>query len=133
MDQCEKMLITFWLQTAAWFKPRLILGGDTRSKYLARNWENSRSNTEGYFDPVCHLRVNSQFVRLQKLERIVQIVSDKRDSAALSSLVACRKDVEYTYALYEKEHAFIEVACPASFSNNDYFQADFHNAVTTQC
>ena len=74
-------------------------------------------------------KVNSQYVRLQKLERIAKYVSEKKGTSQLNNLVTWRKDVEDTYALYEREHALIEETCPASFFTNPYFEADFHNSL----
>ena len=65
---------------------------------------------------------------MQKLERISNYISAKRNSAQLNIIVTWRKDVEDTYALYLKEHALIEDGCPASFATNPYFDADIHNA-----
>ena len=45
-------------------------------------------------------KLNSQYVRLQKLERISNYISAKRNSAQLNIIVTWRKDVEDTYALY---------------------------------
>ena len=50
----------------------------------------------------------------------------------MNNLVAWRKDVEDTYALYEKEHALFEEACPVSFVTNPYFDADFHTTFHEQ-
>ena len=73
-------------------------------------------------------KLNSQYVRLQKLVRISNYISAKRNSAQLNIIVTWRKDVEDTYALYLKEHTLIEDGCTASFVTNPYFDADFHNA-----
>ena len=40
--------------------------------------------------------------------------------------------MEDTYATYGREHSIIEDACPASFVDNDYFKADFHNTFHEQ-
>ena len=53
-------------------------------------------------------------------------MSEKKDTVHMNNSVAWRKDVEETYALYKKEHALIEEACPASFVTNPYLNADFH-------
>ena len=77
-------------------------------------------------------KVNSQYVRLKKMERIAKYVSKKKDTVHMNNLVAWSKDVEETYALYEKEHALTEEACPASFVTNPYFDADFHTSFYEQ-
>ena len=77
-------------------------------------------------------KLNNQYVRLQKLERISNYISAKRNSAQINIIVTWRKDVEDTYALYLKEHALIEDGCPALFVTNPYFDADFHNAFHEQ-
>ena len=77
-------------------------------------------------------KVNSQYVRLKKIEGIVKYVSEKKDTVHMNNLVAWRKDYEETYALYEKEHALIEDAYPASFVTNPYFEADFHTTFHEQ-
>ena len=59
-------------------------------------------------------------------------MSDKKGTVQINNLVTWRKDVMDTYAFYEREHALIEVACPALFVTNPYFEADVHNSFYEQ-
>ena len=71
-------------------------------------------------------------IKLKKMERFAKYVSEKKDTVHMNNLVAWRKDVEDNDVLYEKKHALIEEACPASFVTNPYFDADFHTTFHEQ-
>ena len=77
-------------------------------------------------------KVNSQYVRLQKLERISKYICEKKETVQLYILATWRKDAEETYATYEQEHVVIEASFHASLVTNDYFEADFHNTFHEQ-
>ena len=55
-------------------------------------------------------KVNSQYVRLQKLERIAKYVSEKRDIAPLNILEVWRKDVEEFEAFLVSRVRALEIA-----------------------
>ena len=77
-------------------------------------------------------KVNTQYMRLRRLERIAQYINKEEGTVQLSNLVAWRKDAEEIYSQYEREHSFIEEACPSSFVTNPYFDADFHSSMHEQ-
>ena len=105
------------------FKPVLTPSLIVTDEFGRKN--RSKSPVQVPASLICKL--NSQYVRLQKLERISNYISAKRNSAQLNIIVTWRKDVEDIYALYLKERTLIEYGCPASFVTNFYFDADFHN------